>query len=127
MKTWVTRTRLAQLIGRDDTVRRSTSGRWLTDLTAESIKARMPADQRALLVGTMSGGDDSLACSTWLIPGIGRRTVTVNRDALCSIISKAEPWSPPVPPEVEARRILARDRLRSLRQLAAVEGQGRLL
>jgi hypothetical protein len=115
MDVWVERTRLAQLIGRQDTVRRSFSGKPLTDLTADLVKARMPDGTRARFLGTMSGGDHSHAVSSWAIPGIGRRTVTVDRVTLSTVLAQAEPWSPPPPPDVRARQAAALARLRSLR------------
>lgn len=121
MDVWVERTRLAQLIGRQDTVRRTFSGKLLTDLSADLVKARMPDGTRARFLGTMSGGDHSHAVSSWAIPGIGRRTITVDRVTLAGIIEHAEPWEPPVPPEVADRRAAALARLRDRRGLAAPE------
>lgn len=118
MDVWVERTRLAQLIGRQDTVRRSYSGKLLTDLTADRIKARMPDGLRARFLGTMSGGDHSHSVSSWFIPGIGLRTITVDSATLSTVIAQAEPWSPPPPPDVADRQAEARARLRALRPQA---------
>jgi hypothetical protein len=89
-------------------VRRTRSGRLLTDLTHELLYARMPEGSRARLLGTVSGGDDVHACSVWAIPGIGRRQLYVDRAKLGATIRTAEPWSPPPPPELAARQAAAR-------------------
>lgn len=108
-------------------VKRTGSGRLLTTLTHDLLYARMPEGTRARLLGTMSGGDDQTTCSRWLIPGIGRRELLVDRAKLSKLIASAEPWSPPPPPEEAARRALARERLRQLRGIGADSAQPALL
>jgi hypothetical protein len=122
---WLDRRKMDGLI--KGAVRRSGSGRLLTDLSHDLLYARMPADRRALLLGTCSGGDEMHSVSRWVIPGIGRRELIVDRAKLAQLIREAEPWAPPAAPEVRARQSDARERLRRLRGLAADEGQMALL
>lgn len=117
MKVFVTRQRLDGLL--KGAIKHSRSRRPLTDLTHDRLYDRMPANQRALLLGTISGGDETHSVSRWLIPGIGRRELIVARDVLAKVIQEAEPWAPPPPPELAARQSAARARLAQRRGLGA--------
>lgn len=125
MDVWVDRKKMDGLI--QGAVKRSGSGRLLTTLTHDQLYARMPEGLRARFLGTVSGGDDEMACSIWGIPGIGRRQLIVKRSKLAEVIRHAEPWSPPPPPDVQERQAAARARLRQLRPQAAGPGQLSLL
>lgn len=78
------RRRLAALVGSNAVVRRSFSGRLLTTLTKEQVMERMPAGARARVLSVMTG-DEVYVTALWAIPGIGRRSVVMERSKLADL------------------------------------------
>ena len=90
--TTVKRSRLLSLLAAS--VQTTWGGTKLTRLTADLIKARMGVHDVATLVGTISGGDETYACTEWEVPGIGRAGLIIKRETLGELVPKPEPPRP---------------------------------
>lgn len=64
----------------------------LTRFTADAVRTSMPAAGRAVFVQSMSGGDDQHTATDWWVPGIGRGTLVLGRQALATVLAEGEPW-----------------------------------
>lgn len=115
MTVYVDRAKLLSLLGAS--VRTTRGGRPLTRLNADLVKERMPSAQRARLVCSMSGGDESHTVTSWFVPGIGQAQLILDRVKLGKAIAEAEPWSPPRPTRAESLARLKRMRAASVEQL----------
>lgn len=76
-------------------VRTTWENRPLTHLTGDLIKARMKVKDRATLVGSMSGGDESHTVTAWEVPGIGRATLIIKRETLAALAPPRPRYVPP--------------------------------
>jgi hypothetical protein len=79
----VGRARLLGLLA--GSIRHSYTGRPLTSLTPELVKARMGVKDRATFRGSISGGDEQHTLTRWEVPGLGLRELLVARSKLAEL------------------------------------------